>query len=397
MDEINIGVSSDSSYKFDTTFDLQFDLIGGTMDLPDLPDPPDQAESSANDNEHERKFKKLCPDYAYQPMILPSQKRIIVIGDIHGDMDLAEQSLKLGKVIDDSGNWIGGETVVVQIGDQIDSCRPLPDKKCDHPDTTVNDKAEDLKILKYFTDLHNKASEHGGSVYSLFGNHELMNALGNINYVSYENINSDPELKKYQKDNNMEDQSLTQVRKQMFKPGSEYGNFMACTRVSSLIIGSFLFVHAGIVKKYTDEMDIKGREDLIKLDRKVKKWLLGLINKDYVDKIVTSFKYSLFWDRILGGIPPNLNNNDPKCIKHLKDVLELFKVGKMVIGHTPQFFGNNEGINKTCGKSLWRVDIGGSTAFSNFDEQLQKDGEIMDLRRVQVLEIIDDKKINILK
>jgi len=344
----------------------------------------------------ESKFKKLCPDYIYQPAILPAKKRIIVIGDIHGDMDLVIESLKIGKVIDDDLDWIGKETVVVQIGDQVDSCRPYKDMKCDNPKTTPNDEAYDIKILKFFTNLHEKAEKNGGAVYSLFGNHELMNSLGNMNYVSYENLYNDPEVKEYQKKHQLDDMELIDVRKKMFEPGEEMAKYMACTRLSSLIIGSFLFAHAGIIKGYTDELNLKSRDDLVKLDRKVKKWLLGLINKDYVDKIVTSFEYSLFWNRILGKIPPGVNNNDPDCIDHLKDVFKIFEVGKMVIGHTPQFSLNNAGINKTCSDSLWRVDIGASTAFDKFDSE-SSENNLSNYRQVQVLEIVDDDEITILK
>ena len=85
---------------------------------------------------------------------------------------------------------------------------------------------------------------------------------------------------------------------------------LGCTRLSAIIIGSFLFVHAGIIPEFTKKLNIKSRKDLYKLNFAVRKWLLGLINKEYVSQIVGSFKYSLFWDRILGNIPPNINNND---------------------------------------------------------------------------------------
>ncbi|CAH6421558.1 Calcineurin-like phosphoesterase [uncultured virus] len=340
-------------------------------------------------------FKKDCPNYNYIPTILPKVDRIIVIGDIHGDYKFAISCLKVAKVIDDSLNWIGGNTVVVQVGDQIDRCRPKL-LKCSDKRATKNDEGSDVIILKYFTNLDKQARKNGGAVYSLFGNHEIMNATGNLNYVSYEGIN---EFKNYVDPNNPDLKFVSgkEARIHAFAPGHEYGKYLACTRVSSLIIGSFLFVHAGFVPEFMNNLNIKNREDLIKINRQVRKWLLGLIDKKNVDKIVGSFNYSMFWDRILGNIPPNMNNKDPKCIKYLDKALEIYNVGYMIIGHTPQYFSNKLGINKTCGNKLWRIDIGGSQAFDYFDENLISEGKIVELRKTQILEILNDEEINILK
>ena len=47
-------------------------------------------------------------------------ERLIAIGDIHGDFRAAKKALKLAGVIDGDNQWIGGETWVVQTGDQLD-------------------------------------------------------------------------------------------------------------------------------------------------------------------------------------------------------------------------------------------------------------------------------------
>ena len=355
--------------------------------------------SECSDNDYDKydknEFSKDCPEYTYLPSILPDKNRIIVIGDLHGDYKLTIDCLKLANVIDDNINWIGNDTIIVQIGDQIDRCRPY-NYKCDNPVTTINDEASDIKILELFNRLHIEATTNGGAVYSLLGNHELMNVTGNLNYVSYLGLT---EFEDYKDplDNSITFKSGKSARKHAFAPGNQYGKMLGCTRLSSIIIGSFLFVHAGIIPEFTTKINIKKRKDLYKLNFAVRKWLLGLINKDYISQIVGSFKYSIFWDRILGNIPPNMNNNNPRCVKYLDPVLDIFKVGKMFIGHTPQYFSNKEGINNTCDNKLWRVDIGGSTAFNSFDDVYTKSKLITKFRKAQILEITDNSKIKIIR
>ena len=50
-------------------------------------------------------------------------KRIIAIGDIHGDFDVFLKTLLLGRIIDKNNNWIAEDTIVIQLGDQVDSIR----------------------------------------------------------------------------------------------------------------------------------------------------------------------------------------------------------------------------------------------------------------------------------
>lgn len=341
----------------------------------------------------DEKIREMCAKYIYQPSIISAKKRIIAIGDLHGDYTLTVNSLKLAKVINDNLKWIGNDTHVVQVGDQIDRCRPI-NTTCDDIDSTDDDEGSDIKIMKLFTELDEQAQKVGGRVISLLGNHELMNVLGNLNYVSYEGLREfenyrDPYTGQIFKDGK-------KGRKHAFAPGNEYGRFLACTRLSAVIIGSFIFIHAGIIPEFLNKLDISDKKDIELINKRVKQWLLGLINKEYIDNIVGSFEYSPFWNRILGSIPVNMSNEDPACRQYLDPVLKLFNLKYMVIGHTPQFFNNQAGINSTCSNRLWRVDNGSSNAFNKFDNEYIKTGVLSDFRKVQVLEILNDKDINIL-
>jgi len=356
--------------------------------------------NNSNDfSDHDKvNFYKFCSKYPYQPMILPKKDRIIVIGDIHGDYELAIDILKISKVITLNGDnisWSGNNTVVVQIGDQIDRCRPY-DKRCDHPDAIINDENSDIKILKLFSDLHLQAVKHKGAVISLLGNHELMNVMGNMNYVSYKGL---VEFENYVDPENPDITfaSGKDARKFSFSPGKEYAKLLACTRIPAVIIGSWIFAHAGILPEFIDKVGIKKKNDLYKLNLDIRKWLLGLINKDYISQIVDSFKYSMFWNRILGNIPPNVDASNQQCLEYINPVLQTFQLKHMVIGHTPQFFSNNIGINKTCNDALWRVDTGSSSAFHYFDNKYTSNGIINQFREAQALEILNDSVINIIK
>lgn len=375
-----------------------FDQCGGNEDNEDSPsgvdaiNKPISAESEI--------FQEYCQDYDKLPYILPAKKRIICLGDLHGDWELTLNCLKLANVINDDLDWVAEppDTVVVQIGDQVDRCRPDVDNKCDNPDTTPFDEASDIKILEFFTDLHKKAKKKGGGVYSLLGNHEILNVTGNMNYVSYEG------MKQFEDEINPETgkkfKSGKEARKYLFKKGNKYSKFLACTRQTALIIGSNLFVHAAIVP------DLVKKYKVDDLNLLVRKWLLDLINDDdklegigKVSDILLNYNISPFWPRVLGNLPQNLPLEDETCIEYLTETLELLNCNNMIVGHTPQPFSKSKtGINVTCrdgkdgvNKGVWRVDVGSSLGFENF-----KNKKVKELTKPQVLEILDDNKFNVL-
>ena len=348
-------------------------------------------------------FTNLCKNQRYVPTVHNAVNRIIVLGDIHGDYNLVLQLLKIGKVINVTSDeiiWIGGDTVVVQVGDQIDRCRPtIAGRKCNiDPLATINDENSDTKILKLFTKLDKQAIKFGGQVISLLGNHELLNAQGYINFVSKKNIDESIYL-------NKKTQTLhygRRARIESFRPGHKYGKFLGCTRVSCLIIGSNLFVHAGLLTKIITDLKITNQDDLIHVDILVRKWLIGLINKEYITHIINSGNVSdddhhesMFWTRVLGNLPPDLSYEH--CKKDIGDVLKILQIGNIIVGHTPQSFSDpGKNSNSTCDKKVWRIDNGSSAAFHQFDPNYIKNHTISDSRKPQVLEILNDTEFSVL-
>jgi hypothetical protein len=367
-----------------------------------------------------------CEGYEKLPSILKPVKTIYAIGDIHGDLKVAVNSLYLCKVIDtnyedlvdkeiinkeimskvsekdnsnftsedlakqisDKINWTGGESVVVQVGDQVDRCRPK-EKMCNEEGATIDDEPSDLLILYFMTMIDKKARKHKGKVISLFGNHELMQTFGNFSYVSKENLDLFE---------NVND------RKKKFSIGEKYSKFMACTRLASVIIGSNIFIHAGIIPEFLKENNYNSNNSHKKIDesnKKIREYLLNKTNSKNIKYIIRN-RNSIFWTRILGNIPPNVNNDDVVCEKYLKPVLKIFKCNNMIVGHTPQSFQfHGHGITSTClsknKNGLHRVDIGSSKAFQDFDNTFSETSEVMEGRNIQVLKIENDKDITILK
>jgi hypothetical protein len=326
---------------------------------------------------------KTCKESGYTklPDVIPSNKykRIIVIGDLHGDVQKTLKALIVAKVIDKkTSKWIGGKTAVVQIGDQLDGCRPTSDG--DDCSQDENKDYADIRVMDILDRFHRKAVKKGGAIFSLIGNHEVMQEDDNryISPKSYKYFNNyiDPESgKKFT--------SGKQARKFAFKPGNEYAVRLACTRNTALIIGSFLFVHAGVLPNLAENLSID------KLNKIIRDYLLGNIpaSKNIkkigtVRDLISNYNISPFWPRFFGQMKPNLPDTNYLCKKKLQPTLDFYEVNGMFVGHTPQFM-YGRGINSTCSNKLWRVDVGMSDAFGKF-------GNNSRTRKVQVLQIKND-------
>jgi len=89
-----------------------------------------------------------------------SSSRVVAIGDIHGDIQAFTSILQKANLVDASGKWTGGSSVLVQTGDYLDrgeQVRPLMD---------------------FLMALESQATGAGGRALVLLGNHEVMNLLG---------------------------------------------------------------------------------------------------------------------------------------------------------------------------------------------------------------------------
>lgn len=321
-------------------------------------------------------YNKCESDVNRIPTIIGKKERIIAIGDIHGDFKLLKECLRLCDVIDNNNNWIGGKTIVVQVGDQVDRCRFRKGIEECKDNITKDDENSDVLIIEFMNNLAIEAKKHGGNIISIIGNHELMNVMGDMRYVSKAGIDGFGGL------NN---------RIELFKPGNKYGKLIGCTRMPCVIIGSFLFSHAGIIDQFAEELNIKNENDLININLTVRQWLIGLLNvDDYLVKDILENTNSMFWNRILGTMPNNIDSKHELCKQSIGKSLQIFNLKGMVIGHTVQ---PDTGIVNTCGKQIIKTDFAGSKAFDRItDEGIFNNPN----RTAQVLEILNDEELYVI-
>ena len=271
--------------------------------------------------------------------MFPAVKRIVAIGDLHGDYQQTIRSLQLAKVIKLHGSrwvWDGGQTWVIQLGDQID-------RKA--RDEAVNDEDSEIKIMKLLDYLDSQAIKFGGRVLSLIGNHEAINLSAQFQYVSPKGLAHFGGAEK---------------REAAFKPGGEMAKYMSDHRYAVIKVGAFVFVHGGATPKIVDKYTIP------QVNKLCKDYLAGKIQKTREINELFENNESLLWTRWLAGPRPN-------CEK-LDHVLKKWNAKVMIIGHTPQ----EDGITSACNNKVWRVDVGLSAAIMGSDNKAE---------RVQVLEI----------
>ncbi len=224
--------------------------------------------------------------------------RIIIIGDIHGDIKRFKSILIDSKIINNNFEWIAEplNTIIIQLGDQIDSL---------NRNTNENWEVLNDYEMIYFTEhLDSIARVKGGRCISLIGNHELMNIIGDFTYVSPLNIKEE-------------------MRGTLFKPQGSIALILA-KRPLIFKIKDLLFCHAKlniihleILKKYNKDIFYVNTiwENYLKTGK------IKIEDKEILDVIMIG-QSGILWNR---------DTNNPL------ETGELFKnigVSYMFLGHT---------------------------------------------------------------
>ena len=95
-------------------------------------------------------------------------ERVVAFGDVHGAYDELVSLLQSVGVVDASLKWVGGSTHLVSLGDLLDRG---PDSR---------------RVMDLLMRLEGQASASGGRVHVVLGNHEAMNLLGDLRYLTRE-------------------------------------------------------------------------------------------------------------------------------------------------------------------------------------------------------------------
>jgi hypothetical protein len=93
-------------------------------------------------------------------------QRIVVIPDIHGAYAELTELLQATDIIDQELRWIGGASHLVSLGDLLDR------------------GTRSREVMDLLMRLQREAPESGGRVHVVAGNHEVMNLIGDLRYVS---------------------------------------------------------------------------------------------------------------------------------------------------------------------------------------------------------------------
>ncbi|XP_057954252.1 shewanella-like protein phosphatase 1 isoform X2 [Malania oleifera] len=301
-------------------------------------------------------------------------RRIVAVGDLHGDLVQARCALEIAGVLSSDGQdlWTGEETVLIQLGD-------------------ILDRGEDeIAILSLLRSLDVQARAQGGAVFQVNGNHETMNVEGDFRYVDSgafdECMNFLEYLNDYEDDWEealigwvgvseqwKEDRKMSQnywgswnlVKKQkgfsarstLLRPGGPLACELARHAVV-LKVDDWVFCHGGLLPHHVDY-------GIERMNREVSQWMKDDYEIDsslHIPFIATRGYDSVVWNRLFSRDISDLEGYQIKQIASiLEETLQAVGAKAMVVGHTPQIAGVNCKYN--C--SIWRVDVGMSSGVLN--------------------------------
>jgi len=305
-------------------------------------------------------------------------ERVVAIGDIHGDYDNFLKALKEANVVNRRGNWIAGETHLVQLGD-------VPDRG---PDTD--------KAIALLQKLERQAERDGGKVHVLIGNHEAMNIYGDLRYVDPGEYAAFRTRNSRRVRNNFYDRDIEQrkLADPEFVANREFRQQWEQSIPLGMLEHRSAWGAEGEIGSW-----VRQHNAVIKINRTL--FLHGGISPDVLDMSITEINEQIRHE-LNGGLGEErglseketgplwyrgLATNDEEAEKpHLELVLATYDVDRVVIGHTP---GLGTIVPRFEGRVLV-IDTGLSSYYGGFRASLLlQNNEATTLQREQKILIPD--------
>jgi len=263
--------------------------------------------------------------------------RVVAIADIHGAYDAMVTTLKNAKILNDDLGWVGGESHLVIVGDILDR----------GPKSRA---AMDLLIR-----IEDEASQAGGNVHILIGNHESMLLTGDLRYVSaaeYEAFAHEEEPEErarwfelyIEREGGDEDQ-LRQEFDKSFPPGyfamrrafradGQYGSWLLQKNVIA-VINQTAFVHGGL-SPVVAEIGLEG------VNGRLQKELIEYVETlnaltDAEILLPTDSHYD--YEVLLSNYMPALNE-EPETLQAIADAVRLGN-SSLISTDGPLWYRNN--------------------------------------------------------
>jgi hypothetical protein len=278
--------------------------------------------------------------------------RVVAIADVHGAYEAMVETLGNVGILDESLGWAGEDTHLVIVGDLLDRGPRSRD-------------AMDLLMR-----LEGEAAAAGGKVHVLIGNHESMNLIGDMRYVSKaeytafakeeskgqrdrwfqawaRRTNGDPMLKRQRFDDTFPAGYF--ALREAFGPEGPYGQWLLQKNIIGVINGT-AFVHGGLPPEVADigldgiNRDLK--QDLIDYVKAVAilteaEVLLPTDNFYDHESIVNKYMVKkLYESPVLHSDGPLWYRGNVACSRiieehRLKAALKAIGADRVVVGHTP--------------------------------------------------------------
>ncbi len=269
---------------------------------------------------------------------VPAPARLVAIGDVHGDLEATRAALRLAGAIDEQERWIGKELVVVQTGDQLDR------------------GDGERQILDLLERLQVEARAAGGAMHVLNGNHELMNAAGDLRYVTAGGYVDFADVPGVDLNDPRAATAPPAMRGRLlaFAPGGPYARKLA-TRPIILVIGDTVFAHAGVLPEHV------GR-GIDAINAETQRWLRG---EGEISPGLLLGDESPLWTRRFCQDP------GPQDCAVASETLTQLGIKRMVVGHTV----HKDGIVKNCDGKVWCIDVGMASYYGGHPEVLEIVGD----------------------